>query len=79
MEEIYVKHLIDEDTWLIEHDISTVLEYFFFSYRKVPSEEEKQHESEVLNILCNPADPMVTLFRPIEQLRKLATAARILY
>ena len=39
----------------------------------------KQRKSELLNILLNPTDPMVIFFRPIEQLQKLTTAARIPY
>ena len=77
VEKNYVKHLIDEDTGLIKHNIPTILENLCSNYGKVPSEEVKQHKSEALNISFNPADPMVTLFWPIEQLQKLATAAEI--
>ena len=56
-----------------------VLEYLFSNYGKVLSEEIIQRKSESLNISFKPADPMVTLFRPIEKLQKLATVARILY
>ena len=79
VEEKYIEHMVDEDTGLIEHDIPTVLEYLFTNYGKVPSEEVKQKEAEVLNISFNPADPMVLLYRPIEQLQKLATSAGIPY
>ena len=79
IEEKYIEILIDEDTGLIEHDIPTVLAYLFSNYGKVPTEEVKQKESEVLNISFNPADPMVTIYRPIEHLQKLATDAGIPY
>ena len=79
VEEKYINHLIDEDTGLIKHDIPTVLDYLFSNYRKVPPEEVKQRKSEVLNILFNPANPMVTLFWSIKQLQKLSTAAGIPY
>ena len=77
--ERYVKHLVDEDTGLIEQDIPTVLEYLLTNYGKVPSEEVKQKEAEVLSFSFNPSDPMVLLYCPIEQLQKLATDAGIPY
>ena len=43
------------------------------------SEEVKQKEAEVLSLSFNPADPMFTLYGPIEHLQKLATAAGIPY
>ena len=43
------------------------------------SEEVKQKEVEVLSLSFNPAIPMVTLYRLIEQLQKLATATGIPY
>lgn len=59
-------HLVDEDTGLIEEDIPTVLAYLFKNYGRVPSEEAKQKEAEVLSITFQPADHMVILFWPIE-------------
>jgi hypothetical protein len=79
VEEKYIEHLINDDTGLIEDDIPDVLDYLFTNYGKVTSEEVKEKETEVLNISFNPADPMVTLYRPIEQLQKLAIAANIPY
>ena len=76
LEEKYIEHMVDKNTGLIEHDIPTVLEYLFANYGKVPSEEGIQKELEVLNISFNPADPMVLLYRPIEQLQKLAISAK---
>ena len=75
----YVEHLINEDTGLIEDDIPTVLEFLFSNYGKVASEEVKEKEAEVLSITFNPADPMIAIFRPIEQLKKLAISAKIPY
>ena len=79
IEEQYIEHLVDDDTGLIEQDIPTVLEYLLTNYGKVPSEEVKQKEAEVLSFSFNPSDPMVLLYRPIEQLQKLATDAGIPY
>ena len=67
LKEKYVEHLINKDTGLINDDIPTVLEYLLNSYGKVPSEEVKEREAEVLNISFNPADAMVTIYQSIEQ------------
>ena len=48
-------------------------------YGKVTAEEVKEKEHKCLNISFNPADPMITIFRPIEQLQKKAIEARIPY
>ena len=71
--------MINKDTGLIEDDLPTVLAHLDTNYGKFPSEEVKQKELEVLSTSFNPADPMVVLFCPIEQLQKLATAAGIPY
>ena len=71
--------MVDKDTGLIKHDIPTVLEYLFNNYDKILLEEVKQKEAEVVKKSFNPADPMVLLFFPIEQLQNLATSARIPY
>ena len=69
LKEKYVEHLINKDTGLINDDIPTVLEYLLNSYGKVPSEEVKEREAEVLNISFNPADAMVTIYQSIEQFK----------
>ena len=79
MEHKYIKPLINKDTGEIELDFPAVLQYLDTNYGRVASEEVKNKESKVLNISFNPADPMVMLFRPIEQLVKLATSAGIPY
>ena len=75
----YIELLINEDTVLIEDDLPSVLTYFDMIYGKVTSEKVKNKESEVLNLTYNPADPMVTLYRHIEQLIKLVKSAGIPY
>ena len=79
IKEKYIEHLVNEDTGLIEQDIPTVLEYLPTNYDKIPPEEVKQKEAEVLSISFNPSDPTVLLYRLIEPLQKLATYAGILY
>ena len=68
IEEKYIEHLLDDDTGLIEVDIPHVLDYLFLNYGKVPSEEVKEKEAEVLNSTFNPAEPMVLMYCPIEKL-----------
>ena len=75
----YIEPLINKDTGLIELDFPSVLKYLDTNYGHVASEEVKIKESEVLNISFNPADLMVVLFCPIEQLAKLAAPTGIPY
>ena len=70
---------MDDVTGLIEDNIPTVLDSLFINYGKVQSEEVKSKEAEFLNLTFNPANPMVTLYRSINQLQNLATVANILY
>lgn len=79
VEDKFIEFMVDEDTGLIEDEIPIVLEYLITNYGKVTSDEVKQLESDVLSISFNPADPMVTIYRPIEQLQKKATEAAIPY
>ena len=71
--------MVDDDTCLIEDDVPTVLEHLFTTYGKLTAEEVKENEHEYFNILFNPADPMITIFCPIEQLQKKAIEAQIPY
>ena len=70
VEDKYIEVMVDDDTGLIEDDIPTVLDYLFANYGKVSSVEIKEQENEVLNVQFSPADPLITVFRPIEQLQK---------
>ena len=79
VESKYIDFLKNEYTDLIEDDIPTVLEFLFSNYGKVPTRSVKEKETEVLTTPFVPSDPMVTIYRPIEQLRKLAEIARIPY
>ena len=79
MDDNYIEHFVDYDTDLIEDDIPTVLDSLFTNYGKVQSKEVKRKEAEILNIMFNPADHMVTLYLSIEQLQKLATSVNIPY
>ena len=69
VEDQYIDYMVDEDTGLIKEDIPTILMYLFTNYGKVSSVEIKEQESEVLNIQFSPVDPMICVFRPLEQLK----------
>ena len=75
----YLESLVNEDTQLIQEDISFVLEYLFDTYGKIPSEEVKQKEAELRAMVFNPADPMILLYNPVEKLEKMGEAAGIPY
>ena len=71
--------MVDDDTGLFGDDIPTVLDYLFTTYGKVTSVEVKEAETEVLNLQFHPSDPMITIYRPIEQLQKKAIESEIPY
>ena len=75
----YIKHLVHYDTGLIDDNMPMVLDSLFTNYGKVQSEEVKSKEAEVITLTFIPADLMATLYRPIENLQKLTTAANIPY
>ena len=79
IEDKYLDTLVNEDTQLIQDDIPTVLQFLFHAYRKKPSEEVKQEETEFRTTAFNPADPMIILYNTIEKLRKMAESANIVY
>lgn len=75
----FIDFLKNEDTDLIEDDIPTVLAYLFSNHGKVPTSVVKEKEQEVLATPFVPSDHMVTIYRPIEQLKTLAEIAGIPY
>ena len=79
IEDKYLEALINEDTQLIQEDIPDVLTHLFNTYGKVQTEEVKQQESDIRSMTFHPADPLITLFNPIERLKKLGEAANIPY
>ena len=74
-----LEELIDKDTGLIDDKLPTVLDHLFTNCGTVQSEKVKTKEAEVLNLIFQPSDPMVILYRPIEQLMKPVTSAGISY
>ena len=70
---------MDPYTNLITDDILTALEYLFYNFGQVSSEEVKEKEMEIMAMNWNLADPIVLITRPLEQLRKLAEQAKVPY
>ena len=66
LEERYSGSLVDEYTNLLTGDVPSILDYLFYNYGKVRSEEVTQKESEVMSINWQPSDPIVLSIRPIE-------------
>ena len=79
IEDKYLEHLIDEDTQLIHEDIPDILDYLMENYGRVRSEEVTEQYETIRKMSFHPADPMITLFGPIEKLEKLAVAANLTY
>ena len=79
VEEKYIEALVNEYTNLLDDDVPTILQYLFYNYGKVRSEEVSQKEHEVMTSPWQPTDPIILLTRPLEQLQKLATQAGIPY
>ena len=79
VESKYIDFLKNDDTDLIDDDIPTDLTYLFSNYGNVPTRTVKDKEQEVFTTPFVPSDPMVTIYRPIEQLQKLAEIAGIPY
>ena len=79
IEDKYINSLVDEYTNLLTQDVPTIMQYLFYNYGKVRSEEVSSKEAEVMSMTWQPSDPIVLLTRPIENLQKLAQQAGIPY
>ena len=76
IEEEYLEDLVDTESNLITEDIPVVLDRLMEAYGEISTELVKQKEREVLEVTYNLSDPLVTIFQPIEKLKKLAIAAK---
>ena len=77
MEDKHTAALVDKFTNLITDDMPTALDYLFYNYGKVSSEEVSEKEAEIMAISWNPSDPIILITRPLEQLRKIADHAGV--
>jgi hypothetical protein len=51
IEDKFIEVLVDEHTNLLTDNVLTVLEYLFYNYRKVYSEEVLQYKVEVISMI----------------------------
>ena len=79
LEEKYTAAIVDSYTNLISIDIPAALDYLFYNFGKVTSEEVNQKEAEIMAMIWLPSDPIIMLTKPIEELNKLAKQAGIPY
>ena len=75
----YLDTLVDPNSRLIERSISDVLAHLKDRYGTIPLDVVKNKEAEVRAIIFNPAEAMVTIFKPVEDLRKLVISAEVPY
>jgi len=74
--EKYIDGFINEDTGLLDSTIADILEHLFTHYGIVTGEQVKAEEHEVLRTSFTPSDPLVTIWSPLEKLKKFATYAK---
>ena len=75
----YLEAFVDEDTALLSSDVPTILAHLFSRYGQVTGDEVRTYQTEVLSTSFTPADPLVTIWNPIQKLKKLASQANIPY
>lgn len=52
---------MNEDTQLIQEDITMVLTYLFGSYGVVPMKDVNEEKNEIHSMIFHPADPLIML------------------
>ena len=75
----YIAFLVDECTSLLSDNIPAVIQYLFYNYSKVGSEEVSEKEEEVISIAQQLNDPIMLLIRLIENPQKLVQQAYVPY
>ena len=77
LEDKYTVAIVDSCTNLISIDILAALDYLFYNFGKVTSEEVNQKEAEIMAMTWLLSNPIIMLTKPIEELNKLAHQAGI--
>ena len=75
----FVEVFVDDDTALLASDIPTILDHLFSRYGQVSGTDVQDYLNEVLKTPFTPAEPLVTIWNPIQKLKKLAMQANIPY
>lgn len=71
----YIQHFINEDTALLDEPIADIMERLFTHYGQIRGEEVTAREADVLRTSFMPSDPLVTIWSPIERLKKFSIRA----
>ena len=75
----YVVEFMDQDTYLPIHDIHTILTTLYNRYGKVRRQDVKVKERELENYQFVLTQPLTEVWKEIDELQKLATAANMEY
>ena len=73
LEPLYLKTLKNTHTKKIHQSIPDILTFLFTRYGEVDDKAQANKESEIRSMTFHPADPLVTIFTPLEDLRELGT------
>ena len=76
LEPIYLRTLKNTHTQKIHQSIPEILTFLFTRYGEVDHQAQAAKEDEIRTMVFHPADPLVTIFTPLEDLRELGTYAR---
>jgi len=71
--------MVDEYSNLLTEDIPAIIEYLYYKYGKVRSEEVTQKDSQIIAIDWQPSDSLILLTCPIKNLQKLEKQVGIPY
>lgn len=75
----YIKSLRDVDTNTIKKEVHEIMAHLFRRYGKVTPEKLQKEEMQVKAYVYNLQEPLVVLFDKVEDLTKLAQAAKMPY
>lgn len=75
----YLEPFLDDDTGLLTEDIPVIMKHLFDHYGRVTGEQVKAKEQEALRTTFSPSDPLVTIWNPLEKLKKFAKFAELPY
>ena len=75
----YFEAFVDDDTALLSSDIPIILDHLYNRYGQVTGTDVQDYLNEVLKTPFTPAEPLVTIWNPIQKLKKLAIQAKIPY
>ena len=75
LDPIYIKTLKNPHTKKIHQSIPDILTFLFTRYGEIDDQTQSEKETEVRQMSFHPADPLVAIFTPLEDLREIGTYA----